>query len=123
MPLNPARIETLISTVESICASTKMDQHLIGLTKLSALKKGDQYRNPRVGFQHLVFLADRLTKKESEELEATLQQSIMIDGIGPFGHQKYHADKAKNGKLYRSAGGQKDSGKPEYAVYIAWWDK
>lgn len=120
--ITQSRLEKCLATVRSICTSPALDQYLIGYTAASAAWKGDQYRS-REGFQHLVVLADRMSRDDALELETTLQRTIWSDP-NDIACMKYHAEKREDGQPYSSYGGKKsDPSETSCSVYMAWWDK
>ena len=121
--ITKSRLDKCLSTITSICSSPQLEQYLIGYTVLSAGKKGDQYRSPRIGFEHLVVLADKLTQMEALDLERRLQSAIW-DKEDEIACKKYHAEEKANGRIFSSAGGsRKGLTAPECSVYMVWWDR
>lgn len=120
--LSQNRIDKILATVRSICASPMVDQFLIGFTAQSASQRGDQYRNS-AGFEHLVVLADKLSSADALDLEKRLQIAI-LENITDPAWEKYHSDKKENGQTYSSAGGKAhEVSDRSCAVYMAWWDR
>jgi predicted GIY-YIG superfamily endonuclease len=119
--ITESRIEKCLATVRSICASSSIDQYLIGYTKESAASKGDKYRS-RVGFHHLVLLADRMTQRDALTLEEALQTRAKRDRRSVLG-KKYHHEKRSLAHAPSTGGVSLEETEAICAVYIAWWDK
>jgi hypothetical protein len=130
MPITESRIEKCFETIRAICSSPNLVEYLIGRTSKSAQDKGDDYRRLKDdrgrpdGFDHLVFLADKLTDKEAEELEDKLQAWCGLGKDCPpdidrreitcrkYSHHK-NARRRSNGNSKRK----------EHSVYMVWWEK
>jgi len=99
-----------------------IDQYLIGYTVLSASEKGDKYRT-RVGFQHVIILADKMKQADALDFEHRIQKHIMSDKLGRL-CSLYHKEKIALDRTIRSSGGStRGELDPICSVYMAWWDK
>ena len=118
------RVEKCLATIETIVSSEHVHTYLIGHTGLSAGQKGDQYRRPDVGFEHLVIIADKMDCESSLDLEDALQARTLWGDPTSIVARKYHPEKRKLGKSIRSHGGtKKDKDEKSFSVYLAWWNK
>ena len=115
------RLGICLKTIDTICKSPSLGQYLIGFTVLSAGAKGDSYRQHK--FDHLVILADKMTRAAALDLERRLQRAIFDADRRCRMFQKYHEEKRKNDKIFSSFGGSiREATVNEFSVYMVWWN-
>jgi hypothetical protein len=113
------RVGICLKTIDTICKSPSLGQYLIGFTVHSAGAKGDSYRQHN--FDHLVILADKMTRAVALDLERRLQREIFDVDRRCRMFQKYHEEKRKNGIIFSSFGGSlREAMANEFSVYMAW---
>ncbi|MGN6307303.1 MAG: hypothetical protein ACTHNH_21000 [Mesorhizobium sp.] len=73
------------------------------------------------GYQHLVVLADKMTRADAHNLEEYLQTAIKNDRRHVL-YRKYNADR-RDGRYFRSAGqATSDPASKSHSVYLAFWE-
>lgn len=119
MPLKQKVVDRLFDTVWAICASKYVSQYIIGYTARAGAMRYAQYA--RNDWHHLVTLADKLTRKDAQDLEEHLQTLCWKNRRHPT-YRKYEPRRRDRGKYYRSHGGteQYDSEAPIHSVYMVW---
>jgi len=114
-----ARIARYVDTVWGIAASPYVASYMIGLTARSGWDRRKEYH--AYGYDHLVILADRLTKTEAQFLEKALQNAIRNDRRHT-NYRKYDPDR-RDKRYYPSVGQPTASPTRKiYSVYMAWWE-
>jgi hypothetical protein len=120
MMLRQKRVDICLETIRAIAALPTVTEYIIGFTTLSAAQKGDQYR--RVGFHHLIILADKMSRPVAIDLEHRIQHAIFKQGDSLS--RNYHKEKFARGTLFKSSGDSpRDPAVKECSVYMAWWTR
>jgi len=121
MRITPKLVDTCIDTIAAICRNPSLREYIIGFTALDAVEKGNHYR--RIGFDHLVVLADKMNRPSALDLEGRIQSRI-FSGENRKLFNKYHAEKRVNGHVYQSYGGSpRDGADLNQSVYMVWWEE
>src|SRR5205085_5111941 len=118
MGLPAARREAYLNTVWAIAASPYVSQYVIGYTARSGIERFRQYKS--WGYDHLVLIADRLSRKDALDLEEYLHEEARKNRNTTI-YQKYH-EKRRDGPHYRRYGGIGAPGDAVHSVYMAWWE-
>lgn len=120
MPVTPRQAESLAYTVFAICNSSSVIEYMIGFTARSALvRRREHYR--RLGYQHLVVLADKLSRTDALFLEEHLQKSMRDDKRYVI-YKKYR-DAVRDGPHRASYGGIQGSPLEHiHSTYLTWKD-
>jgi hypothetical protein len=119
MPMRMARREAYLETVWAIAASPYVETFVIGYTYRSGLARYREYH--AVGYDHLVIIADRLSRKDALDLEEYLQLGIRRHR-GLASYRKYHG-RRRDTRTYRSHGSANaDPNDLVHSVYIARWE-
>jgi hypothetical protein len=119
MALRVARREAYLETVWAISASQYVEQYVIGFTYRPGIARYREYR--ALGYDHLVIIADRLSRKDALDLEHYLQRAVREDRRSVM-YRKYHAPR-RSKPTYRSyGGGDTDPNALVHSVYMAWWE-
>lgn len=118
--LRNARIDRYYGTMWSIAASRYCNEYMIGFTARAGSSRLAEYSYNH-GYQHLVVLADRLTRAEAHQLEGALQGMVKADKRSVL-YRKYDASR-RDGRHYPSAGqATSDPTAKVHSVYMAWWE-
>lgn len=119
MAIGSARYESYLNTVWAIAASKYVEQYVIGFTSRAGISRFNEYK--ALGYDHLVILCDRLTRKDALDLEHYLQRAIREDRRFAS-YTKYHL-RRRDGPTYRNYGNtDNDPSALIHSVYMAWWE-
>ena len=119
--LRQTTVDRCLMTVWSIASSRYCAQFVIGFTAQSIFRRmsGSYYR---ASFDHMVVLADRLTRADGLALERALQEECKIGKArGEPYRRKYHLDHRDD--VYRGSFGNAlklDAFSKTHSVYMAW---
>ena len=117
--LQERMIDRYLDTVWCIASSRYVQHFVIGYTSQSGKERFNGYLQR--GYDNLVVLADRLTKRQALQLEEQLQSACKAGGAyGEPYRRKYHPDH-RNLHYIGSAGqGSPDPTAQIHSVYMAW---
>ncbi|WP_298171118.1 hypothetical protein [Novosphingobium sp.] len=121
MALQQRRIDDILDTIWTIAASPYVQHYTIGYTARAA---HDRFKEHRAnGRNHLVVLADKLTRVDASRLETTLQFCIRADRRHT-NYRKYDPDR-RDGPIYPSVGQANPQTASEriHSVYMVWSDR
>jgi hypothetical protein len=117
MPLRDTQIERYEYTIWAIANSEYVKRFLIGYTSRAGIYRYNEYK--RLGYEHLVILADRLTEIDAKNLEQKLQDKCWNDHRRAL-YQKYN--RKRRDKPYRPGTPSRSPHKKLHTVYMAWWE-
>ena len=111
------RVDLCLGAMRAICCSPNVRGIVVGYTSKSAGVRAQSYR--RVGFDHLVILADKMKSADALELERRLQEHIKGGGDKLLS-KKYAKNKLMD--VVRSSAGGVKTNELDFAcsVYMAW---
>jgi len=120
MPIQRARFDGIVDTIWAIAASKCVAHYTIGYTARAGHQRFKEHRS--WGYDHLVILADKLSRLEASKLETMLQQAIRVDRRHT-NYRKYDPAR-RDGPIYHSVGqaSQETAHLPIHSVYMAWWE-
>ena len=114
------RLDYLLNTVWAVASSRYVKWFVIGYTAQPAHNRRRDYG--KVGFDHLVILADKLTRSEAHIIEECLQDECKRGlATGEPYRRKYHPIKRLD--VYRRSAGSANVIPPDergHSVYMAW---
>lgn len=115
--LNFKQHYSIALTIATIAASQYVSEYVIGYTSRQGLLRREGYKSR--GYDHLVILADRLTRAEALRLEEAMQSYILECKVYAE-YKKY--DPQRRGKRYYPSAGQAKSDPHAHlhSVYMAW---
>lgn len=106
---------SLAQTVYAIARSPAVAEYTIGVTTRPNLRRRAEHRADR-GYDHLVVLADNLSRATAQRIEECLQNYMRTADLKTLAvYQKY--EKTRRNDRYYASLGQAQEG---FSVYMAW---